>query len=251
MSPDERQMLSGLFDRVRGAAATERDREAEALIEARLREQPYSTYYLAQAVLIQDQALKATTDRIQELEAQVRDLEDEGRRLAEQPQSAGFLGGLGSLFGGGQQRMEPARASRDATGSLYRDHQQASQSMQASQQRAESHSQATEADPSPWGRQPASAAGPWSRPAAPGSGGFLQGAMSTAAGVAGGMLLANAVQDLFADDATKTAATPPAPAAENTADAGDKTAAEPEQEMAEAEDDGGFDIFGGDDESFV
>lgn len=239
MSPDERQMLDDLFDRVQGAAATQRDHEAEELIAQRLREQPYATYYLAQAVIIQDQALKATTDRIQELEAQVRDLEDQNRRMPE-PQNAGFLGGLTSLFGGGQQRMEPAQA-RDTSGSLYRDYQRANQNQ-------------PEIDParqaSPWGRtSTAPAAGPWSRPAAPGSGSFLQGAMSTAAGVAGGMLMANAVQGLFAGDATKTATTPPA---ENTAEA-DKAKDEPGQETAQAEDedDDGIDFFGGDDDSFA
>ena len=96
MSPDERQMLDDLFDRVQGAAATHRDPEAEELIAQRHREQPYATYYLAQAVIIQDQALKATTDRIQELEAQVRDLEDQTRRMPE-PQNAGFLGAQQAL----------------------------------------------------------------------------------------------------------------------------------------------------------
>ncbi len=41
MSPEERQLLTALFDRVRTAAATPRDREAEALIDQATREQPY------------------------------------------------------------------------------------------------------------------------------------------------------------------------------------------------------------------
>ncbi|MGV3550036.1 DUF2076 domain-containing protein [Rhizobium sp.] len=250
MSPDERHMLDDLFDRVQGAAATQRDPEAEELIAQRLREQPYATYYLAQAVIIQDQALKATTDRIQELEAQVRDLEDQTRHMPE-PQNTGFLGGLSNLFGGGQQQQRPVQVqSRGTSGTLYDDYQRANtaQPVQAGQPGT--------ADNSPWGRTAtAPAAGPWSRAAAPGGGGsFLQGAMSTAAGVAGGMLMANAVQGLFAGDATKTAANPAAtPPAENTAEA-DKAKEEPQQETAQADDenDGGFDIFGGgDDDDFA
>ncbi len=37
MSPEERQLLTGLFDRIRGAAATPRDPEAEALISDAVR----------------------------------------------------------------------------------------------------------------------------------------------------------------------------------------------------------------------
>ncbi len=53
MSPEERQLLIGLFDRVRGAAANPRDREAEALIDDAVRAQPYAPYLLAQTVLVQ------------------------------------------------------------------------------------------------------------------------------------------------------------------------------------------------------
>lgn len=239
MSPDERQLLDDLFDRVQGAAATHRDPDAEELIAQRLREQPYATYYLAQAVIIQDQALKATTDRIQQLEAQIRDLEDQNRRIPEQ-QNAGFLGGLTSLFGGGQQQRAEPMQSREGT--LYRDHQRATASQPGFGGATQS------AGTTAFGSESAAPAGPWSRPAAPAGGGsFLQGAMSTAAGVAGGMLMANAVQGLFGGD--KPAATAAAPATENTAEA-DKPKEEPEQEVAQADDeeDGGFDIFGGGDE---
>ena len=243
MSPDERQLLDDLFDRVQGAAATQRDPEAEELIAQRHREQPYATYYLAQAVIIQDQALKATTDRIQELEAQVRELEDQARRMPE-PQNAGFLGGLSSLFGGGQPQRPATVQSRETAGTPYRDPAPASTTQS-------DFGQTRPADSSPFGRTATTPpAGPWSRSAAPSGGSFLQGAMSTAAGVAGGMLMANAVQGLFSGDATKTAANPAAtPPAENTAD---NARDEPEQDVAEAdEDDGGFDIFGGGDDDFA
>lgn len=237
MSPDERQLLDDLFDRVQGAAATPRDPEAEELIAQRHREQPYATYYLAQAVIIQDQALKATTDRIQELEAQVRDLEDQVHN-APQPQNTGFFG---SLFGSGQtQRPQPVQARQSSEGSLYRDHQRAVASQPAFAGQSRSSGAFPQANPA------AAPAGPWSRAGATPAGGpsFLQGAMSTAAGVAGGMLMANAVTSLFAGDTSATN-----PGAANSA-AAETPKDEPEQEVAQAEDenDGGFDIFGGDDD---
>jgi hypothetical protein len=94
MSPEERQLLTGLFDRIRGAANAPRDQEADALIQEATKAQPYAPYFLAQTVLVQDQALRAANDRLQELEGKVKDLEGQA---ANAPRSGGFLGGLGSL----------------------------------------------------------------------------------------------------------------------------------------------------------
>jgi hypothetical protein len=68
MTPEERQLLSALFDRMRDAAAQPRDREAEEFIAGAVRQQPYAPYLLAQTVLVQDEALRAAAARIQELE---------------------------------------------------------------------------------------------------------------------------------------------------------------------------------------
>ena len=105
MSPEERQLLTGLFDRIRGAANAPRDQEAEALIQDATRAQPYAPYLLAQTVLVQDQALRAANDRLQDLEGKVKDLESQA---ASAPRSGGFLGGLGSLFGGGAPPPRPS-----------------------------------------------------------------------------------------------------------------------------------------------
>lgn len=75
MSPEERQLLTALFDRVRTAAATPRDSDAEALIDQATREQPSATYYLAQAVIVQEKGLEAAANHIKELEERVRQLE--------------------------------------------------------------------------------------------------------------------------------------------------------------------------------
>src|SRR3984893_10420802 len=117
MSPEERQLLTGLFDRIRSAATTPRDQEAEALIQDATKAQPYAPYYLAQTVLVQDQALRAANDRLQELEGKVKDLEGQA---ASGPSPGGFLSELSSLFGGSGtcsvRRVNPiAAAGRLAT----------------------------------------------------------------------------------------------------------------------------------------
>ncbi|MGO9134790.1 MAG: DUF2076 domain-containing protein [Methylovirgula sp.] len=192
MSPEERQLLAGLFDRIRGAAATPRDPEAEALISDAIRNMPYAPYLLAQAVIVQDQALQAANGKIQDLESRLAE--------AQQPPQAtgtgGFLSGIGSIFGAGGPRPP----------------QPAPQSSPWGQQQ----SYAPPPSGGPWGGQPGGGqpgggqpwgGQPWGGQQNPGgfggmmnpggSGGFLKGALGAAAGVAGGVLLADSIRGLF------------------------------------------------------
>ena len=105
MSPEERQLLSDLFDRVRSQANAPRDRDAENLIAEAVRAQPYAPYLLAQAVLVQEQALHGADQKIQELQAHIGQLEAQAQSA---PQGAGSF--LGGLFGGGAPR--PAQSCR-------------------------------------------------------------------------------------------------------------------------------------------
>jgi hypothetical protein len=186
MSPEERQLLSSLFDRVRAAAPTPRDSDAEAFISQAVKEQPYAPYFLAQAVIMQEQGMKAAAEHIQQLEARVHELEQQGAGDHQQSQqSGGFLGGLGSLFGGQSAPRGPAQAGGYAPqqqGRLYDDY---ARNAPPPQQSA-----------GPWGQQPT---GPWSQqPSMPSAGGsFLRGALGTAAGVAGGVMLADSLRSLF------------------------------------------------------
>lgn len=172
MSPEERQLLVDLFKRINAVSTNPRDADAEAFIAEAVRLQPYAPYLLSQTVIVQEQALRAANDRLQQLEAENRDLKSAGQP---QQQSGGFLGGLGSLFGGGQQQP----AQRPPQGG-------------------------------PWGGAPQGGApmggqqmggpqgGPWGgAPQQGGGGGFLKGALGAAAGVAGGVLLANSISSLF------------------------------------------------------
>jgi hypothetical protein len=178
MSPEERNLLTGLFDRIRAAVNTPRDQEAETLISDATKAQPYAPYYLAQTVLVQDQALQAANNRLQELEGKVKELEG---RAASQPRAGGFLSGLGSLFGGSGPSPRPAAPPPPPppSGGWNQAPPQGGWQRQ------------------PQGYAPAGPAqGPWG--GGGGGGGFLTGALGTAAGVAGGVLLADSIRGLFA-----------------------------------------------------
>jgi len=51
MTPEERQLISGLFERMRSYGAPDKDRDAEALIAREVRANPDATYMLVQSVL--------------------------------------------------------------------------------------------------------------------------------------------------------------------------------------------------------
>ena len=181
MSPEERQLLTALFERVRTASVTPRDHDAEALIDQGTREQPYATYYLAQAVIVQEKGLEAAANHIKQLEERIRLLEADQSEYHKAEQGGGFLS---SIFGSSQAPQQPAAPppSSGPWGSAPR--------QQIQQERG------FDTSPRAVPQQPT---GPWSsQAAAPSAGGsFLQGALGTAAGVAGGMLLANSLSGIF------------------------------------------------------
>jgi hypothetical protein len=188
MSPEERQLITGLFDRIRSAATTPRDQEAETLIQDATKAQPYAPYYLAQTVLVQDQALRAANDRLQELEGKVKDLES---RAASGPRPGGFLSGLGSLFGGSGPSSAP-RAGMPPPGSALPGGMPPPDSRWSQPPPQRGWQQPPQGYAPPGG-----APGPWGGPGASAGGGFLTGALGTAAGVAGGVLLADSIRGLF------------------------------------------------------
>ena len=68
MTPQERQLVTELFDRLATLEGNRRDPEAEALIAEGLRNAPHAPYALVQTVLVQDEALRNADARIRELE---------------------------------------------------------------------------------------------------------------------------------------------------------------------------------------
>ena len=96
MTPQERQMVDDLFDRLAQTESAPRDPDATAAIAQGLRDAPNAVYALVQTVLVQDEALKRANSRIQELEA---------GGAPEQNQSGGFLDSMrGAIFGQSQPR---------------------------------------------------------------------------------------------------------------------------------------------------
>lgn len=95
MTPQERQLIDELFDRLANLESAPRDPDAAAAIAQGLRRAPNAAYALVQTVLVQDEALKRANSRIQELEA----------GAASEHQSGGFLDSMReTIFGQGQQR---------------------------------------------------------------------------------------------------------------------------------------------------
>jgi len=96
MTPQERQLVDDLFDRLSKVENAPRDPDANAAIAQGLRNAPNAVYALVQTVLLQDEALKRANSRIQELEQ---------ARAPEQSQSGGFLDSMrGAIFGQGQSQ---------------------------------------------------------------------------------------------------------------------------------------------------
>jgi uncharacterized protein len=94
MTPQERQMVDDLFDRLSKMESAPRDPDAAAAIAQGLRIAPNAIYALVQTVLVQDEALKRANSRIQELESQ---------GAPQQAQSGGFLDTMrGAILGQGQ-----------------------------------------------------------------------------------------------------------------------------------------------------
>jgi uncharacterized protein len=186
MSPEERQLLTGLFERIQSAAANPRDKDAEAFIQDAVQALPYAPYLLAQTVIVQDQALRAANDRLQQLEGEVHDLQQQSAQ--QQQGSGGFLGGLGSLFGGGNPPPPAPRSPAPSPG--WNSSPQQSGWQQPPQQNYGQQPYGGP-QPGPWG---ASQGGP---PMGGQGGGFLKGALGAAAGVAGGVLLADSIKGLF------------------------------------------------------
>jgi len=175
MTPEERQMLGGLFQRVNAAAATPRDGEAEAFINDAVRASPHAPYVLSQTVLVQQQALEAAANRISELEAAAR------QGAGQSQEHGSFLGNLGKTIFGGGAPAAPPRPAPDP---------------QAYQRAAAPPPPPPQGYPQPpqgYPQQP----GPWSQPQPSSGGGFLQNAASTAAGVAGGVALGNLLGGMF------------------------------------------------------
>src|SRR3954467_14539708 len=96
MTPQEKDLITSLMNRLKKVGGEQKDREAEALIRQSVAEQPDAPYQLVQTVLIQDMALNQAQARIADLEKQLAD-------AATRTQPTSFLGGLAGRAGASQQ----------------------------------------------------------------------------------------------------------------------------------------------------
>jgi hypothetical protein len=176
MTPQERQLIDDLFDRLAKLENAPRDPEAVAAIAQGLRQAPNAVYALVQTALVQDEALKRANDRIQELEA---------AHTGEQNQSGGFLDSMrDAIFGQNQSRgsVPPVRAPDMGSRPVWNSGQTLQQSQSPGQYNQPPYGQPSGAPQPPFGG---------------GGGSFLGTAAATAAGMVGGSLLLNSIRGMM------------------------------------------------------
>ena len=208
MDDTERRAIDQLFDRVSQAEQRTpvRDQAAHTYLNGLIARQPTAPYYMAQALIVQEYALEQMTQRIEQLEAELR------QATQPAPRSGGFLSGL--LGGGGRapspeqrQGSVPATTPNSVWG-------------------RPSGAVAPAMQPPPgYGspQQPQQGYGGGGMGGMPMMGGgmmgggggrsFLGGALQTAMGVAGGVVAANAISGLFSGHSGAGAAHAASPAA--------------------------------------
>lgn len=219
MNAEERDLILSLFDRIDAATTRDNDPEAERLIRDAVSRNPNAPYVLVQSVLVQEEALKRADERIRQLES--------SRAAAEPSPSRSFLGGGRAMPSSGSV---PNIGGRPGATDQTRQPGQPDQAGQRDKAAAQRNR----------------------------GGGFLSNALSTAGGVAGGMLLAESIRGLFSGGASgssifggpaeaKTPAEDKASANQTNEDQAAEDAAQDEAQDAEFEDDG-YDYWGGDDD---
>jgi len=158
MTPQERQLVDDLFDRLAQLETAPRDAAAERAIADGLARAPNAIYPLVQTVLVQDEALKRADARIRELTG-----EDTGEQA-----SGGFLDNMRQVVTGRSTTTSVPRVRPGASG---------------------------EPDPR-WNSGGALAPAAAPSPGATGPS-FLGTAAASAAGMIGGALLLNSISSMF------------------------------------------------------
>jgi len=182
MTPQERQLIDDLFDRLAKLESAKRDPEAMSAIMQGLRNAPNAVYALVQTALVQDEALKRADMRIQELEA--------GAGQQDQGQPGGFLDSMrDAIFGQNQSHgsVPNVRAPEIAGGNrpAWNTGQVLQQGQPPGQYNQPAYAQ-------PYGGAP-------QQPSAFGGGGgsFLGTAAAAAVGVVGGSMLASSLRSMM------------------------------------------------------
>ncbi|MCL9783518.1 DUF2076 domain-containing protein [Vibrio sp. S4M6] len=168
MNADEKALIENLAQRLQQAQLSDIDTDAEKLIQKLMSNQPRSMYLLTQAVLLQEQALKASQEKIQQLEQEVQ-------QASSSPKKSGFLSGL---FGGTSQSTNRSSTSGFGNGGFGQQSMVNNGYSSAYSQPQNNYSQAQNFRPSRGSS-------------------FMGQAASTALGVAGGALLFEGVSHML------------------------------------------------------
>ncbi len=216
MNADDRDLISGLFARMGNVGALDKDREAEDFIHRQMRENPDAPYLLVQSVLVQEQALQKADARIKELEARVCELE----AAPKEPSTvASVAGGTGASYVAPRASSGFGKTGNGVGG----DARAASAVPPVGRAGVENvRPQGERANGASRGQPDGSRAG----------GGFMAQAMTTAAGVAGGMLLASGISSLLggtASAASNTATTDTATTTDTQSDTDNAATASQDQ----------------------
>ncbi len=174
MTPQERQLVDDLFDRLSKVEAAPRDPNANAVISEGLRRAPNAVYALVQTVLLQDEALKRAHARIVELEGS----------SAETNQSGGFLDTMrDALFGQSQPHgsVPNVRPPEIPSRAAWNTGQVLPQTQYGQPQYNQGYNQPYGAPQMPMG----------------GGGSFLGTAAAAAAGMVGGSLLLGSIRSMM------------------------------------------------------
>ncbi|WP_448725306.1 DUF2076 domain-containing protein [Pseudomonas farris] len=252
MNSEEQTLIDGLFSRLQQAEtdSAPRDAQAEARIKEHLTRQPAAGYFMTQAILVQEAAIKSLDEQNKQLTRQVQQLQAElqsakAQTAAPAPSSGGFLS---SIFGGGSRDPQPAPTQSAApSNGGWREPGRPSFNSQPPQQN--------------FGAAPQQNYAPQQQAPAAGSS-FLGGALKTAAGVAGGVMLAQGISSLFQHnqqpEVVEVIKEEPAQVNDQS---GDNGSGEDQRVADNSYDQGGFtdadysddssSFFGGDDDSFV
>ena len=184
MTPQERQLIDDLFDRLTRLENAPRDSEAMSAIMRGLQKAPNAVYALVQTTLVQDEALKRADARIQELEAGAGQ---------QQNQPAGFLDSMRDAIFGQQQGQSQGSVPNVRAPGIGDGGRPAWNTGQVLQQGQPGGQYGQPAYGQPYGAQP-----PQQQPAFGGGGGsFLGTAAAAAVGVVGGSMLANSLRSMM------------------------------------------------------
>ena len=176
MTSQEQQLLQDLCARLTLTQGQPKDAQAEAELRHGLGAAPDAVYWLAQRTLMLEQALQQAQQQIAQLQQQVQQNQQGGSFLS---------GGLGTQFG---RSPDPYAQEPDYGQSAQPQYRPQPAQPASWRDRFFGGGSASRAQAAPQG---------YAQPAASGASSFLGSAAAAAAGVAGGMFLANGLENLM------------------------------------------------------